>query len=136
MLRYFHKTGLENVYSRNWKMCFATRAAAGAMGFDLLVKNPKEASAATTAVMAEGSFTSKIRDRFGMTISGGQDALKGKIVRIGHMGFIDAWDVQNQLMAVGLVAKELGKSVNLDAGMKAYFDVISSKENLTPDDLR
>lgn len=136
VLRYFHKTGIDNVYRRNWQMCFATRAAARAMGFDLLVKHDSETSAVCTAVLAEGAYAGKIRDRFGLTISGGQDALKGKILRIGHMGYIDAWDVQNQLMAMALIAKELGKSVNTDAGMKTYFDVIASKEDFTPSDLK
>jgi len=136
VLRYFHKTGIDNIYRRNWKMCAATRQSAQAMGFDLLVKETSQVSAACTAVLCEGSYTGKIRDRFGMTVSGGQDALKGKIVRVGHMGFIDAWDVLNQMIAVGTVAQELGKKVDLAQGMKKFFEVIESKDDFTPSDLK
>jgi aspartate aminotransferase-like enzyme len=113
----------------------ATRAAGRAMGFELLVRNDSEASNACTAFLAEGSYTSKIRDNFGLVVSGGQDELKGKIVRIGHIGFIDAWDVAAQLQAVALTARQLGKSVDMEAGLKTYFDVVASDKDYTPADL-
>ena len=136
VLRYFHKTGPENVYKRGWKLTAATRAAAKAMGFDLLVKDESAVSSATTAVIAEGSYTGKMRDRFGMTVSGGQDALKGKIVRIGHIGYIDGWDVFNQLQALGIIGEELGRKVDLAAGAEAFFDIANSTNDYTPADLK
>jgi aspartate aminotransferase-like enzyme len=136
VLRYMHKTGPENIYKRGWKTCAATRAAAKAMGFELLVTNEADVSSACTAILAEGSYTGKIRDRFGMTIAGGQDALKGKIVRVGHLGYIDAWDTLSQLQAIALVGRELGKTVNLEAGVTAYFDIINSDKDYTPADLK
>ena len=136
-LRIFESTGLENVYKRGWKMCEATRAAAVAMGFELLVANMKDVSSACTAIKAEGSYTSKIRERFGMTVSGGQDALKGKIVRIGHMGYIDAWDVLNQIIALGQVAQlDMNRQVSLSAGVDAFFKVVNSETDCTPEDLK
>jgi aspartate aminotransferase-like enzyme len=136
VLRYFHKEGLETIFKRNWKMCFATRQAAKAMGFDLLVKNDSQVSAACTSILAEGSFTGEIRKKYGMTVSGGQDALKGKIVRVGHMGWIDAWDVANQIWSVGVVGQQLGKNVNPELGLKTFFDVVNSNVDFTPADLK
>jgi aspartate aminotransferase-like enzyme len=135
VLKYLHHEGLENVHRRGWKLAMATREAGRAMGFELLVKNDKDASNACTAFLAEGSYTSKIRDDFGLVVSGGQDELKGKIVRIGHIGFIDAWDVAAQLQAVALTARQLGKNVDMEAGLKAYFDVVASDKDYTPADL-
>jgi len=135
-LRYFHKVGLENVYKRTWRLAAATRASARAMGFDVLVKDEDAYSAACTSVLAEGSFTGQIRDRFGITISGGQDELKGKIVRVGHIGYIDGWDVVAQLQAIGRVGLSLGQKVDLAKGMDAFWNIAEAVEDFTPADLR
>jgi aspartate aminotransferase-like enzyme len=136
VLQYFDKEGLQNVYRRNWKMAAATRKAAVAMGFDLFVKNENAYSAVCTALHAEGSYGSKARSQYGLTISGGQDELKGKIVRIGHMGYIDGWDVLAQLQAIGRIAPGLGKPVDLAKGLAAFWDVMDSSADFTPSDLR
>jgi aspartate aminotransferase-like enzyme len=137
VLRYQHKVGLENLYKRSWKLSNATRAAAEAMGFELFVKNPRMVSAATTSIKAEGSYTKRMRERFGMTVSGGQDELKGKIVRFGHIGFIDGWDVCSQLLACAAVAQEFGKKTNIEAGVSAFFKVATNTSfDDTPEDLR
>ena len=136
VLRYFHKVGPENIYRRNWKMTFATREAAKAMGFDLLVKNDLQASAACTAILADGTYAGKIRDRFGMTMSGGQDELKGKIVRVGHMGYIDAIDVLNQLVMIARVAPDFGRQADLGKGLETFWKIAESKDDFTPADLK
>ncbi len=136
VLRYFDKVGLENIYKRSWQYTKASREAGAAMGFEPLVKKFEHASAACTPLIAEGSYTGKMRDRFGLTVSGGQDDLKGKIVRIGHIGFMDGWDVLTQLIALGKVGSDLGKSVDMDKGLQAFWKVMDSKEDFTPADLR
>ncbi len=136
VLKYFDKTGLENIYKRSWKLSAATRAAGRAMGFEPLVKDDGEASPACTALVAEGSFTGKIRDRYGLTVSGGQDELKGKIVRIGHIGYMDGWDVLSQIIALGRVGAELGKKVDMNAGMDAFWKIADSADDFTPTEYR
>jgi len=136
VLRYFDKEGLENVYRRNWKMAAATRKAAVAMGFELFVKDENAYSAVCTAIKAEGSYTGKARSQYGLTVSGGQDELKGKIVRFGHMGYIDGWDVMAQLQAVGRIAPGLGKPVDLAKSMTAFWEVMDSNNDFTPSDLK
>ncbi len=131
-LDYFEAEGLYNVYARNWKMTAATRAAAKAMGFELFVKDESSVSSACTAILAEGLYAGEIRKRYGLTMSGGQDELKGKIVRVGHMGYIDAWDVANQLQAIARVAPHFNKKVDGAAGMEAFWKVVESAEDFTP----
>jgi len=124
VLKHFNKVGLENIYKRSLRLSGATRAAGRAMGFEPLVKNDNDASPACTSLLAEGSYTGKLRDRFGLTVSGGQDELKGKIIRIGHIGYIDGWDVLSQLIALGRVGGELGKKVDINAGMDAFWKAL------------
>lgn len=136
VLRYFDKTGPDNIYKRNWKMAFSTREAARAMGFELFVKNDKDVSPVCTPIIAEGPFVKHMRDRFSLTMSGGQDELKGKIVRIGHMGYIDGWDVLSQLMGIGQVGRELGRTLNIEAGFETFWKLANSPEDMTPVEMR
>ena len=61
----------------------------------------------------------KLDDRFGITVVGGQDKLKGKIIRVGHMGYNDELDVIGALAALELVLSELGLEFEPGAGVAA-----------------
>jgi aspartate aminotransferase-like enzyme len=52
-----------------------------------------------------------LRDRHGVTLAPGQGALKGKIFRIGHIGWFDVFDITTALAAVELALTELGADV-------------------------
>ena len=41
-----------------------------------------------------------IRDKDGITIAGGQAEMKGKIIRMAHMGFIRKKDIDQGLVAL------------------------------------
>ncbi len=136
VLKYYQKVGIENVYKKNWKLCFATRAAIQKAGLSLFVKEDAAASAACTALMAGPTWTSQLRQKFGLTVSGGQDELKGKIVRIGHLGYIDGWDVAAQLLSIGEIAKAEGQKIDSAAMMAQFFAIIGEEKDFTPGDLK
>jgi aspartate aminotransferase-like enzyme len=52
-----------------------------------------------------------LRDRFGITIANGQGELKGKIFRIGHIGWFDIFDITTALGAVELVLTDAGAEI-------------------------
>jgi serine---pyruvate transaminase len=54
---------------------------------------------------------SALRDRFGITIANGQAELKGKIFRIGHIGWFDVFDITTALAAVELVLADAGAEI-------------------------
>ena len=58
-----------------------------------------------------GDVIRGVRDRFGITIANGQGELKGKIFRLGHIGWFDVFDITTQIAAVELVLAELGADV-------------------------
>jgi aspartate aminotransferase-like enzyme len=137
VLEYMHEVGLENIYKKNWRLCFAARAAIRAMGARLFVENDHEASAACTALYSEGIISGKpYQNKYKMTLSGGQDELKGKIMRIGHIGYMDAWDVCSQLLATARIFEASGKKINYDAVIKSFMDIAESEEDFTPEDLK
>ena len=57
--------------------------------------------------------------KYGITLAGGQGQIKGKIFRIGHLGYADTFDVIIAISAVEMALYELGYPVELGAGVKA-----------------
>jgi aspartate aminotransferase-like enzyme len=85
------------------------------MGLELFSPDD-ERSAVVTAVRApEGvdgtEVVSSLRDRFGITIANGQGDLKGKIFRIGHIGWFDVFDITTALAAVELTLADAGAEI-------------------------
>ena len=59
----------------------------------------------------------KLEKQYGLKLANGQDALKGKIIRLAHMGYIDQFDILAAIAGVELVLKEMGHPVELGAGL-------------------
>ena len=100
-----------------------------ALGLELLA--PDSPSDACTAIkVPEGidgaKIPSLIREKYGVAIAGGQDHLKGKIVRISHMGYVNAYDILSGLAALEFVLRDLGYSLETGASVKAAMDVLVS----------
>ncbi|MDX6409623.1 MAG: hypothetical protein QOE13_2694 [Gaiellaceae bacterium] len=107
--------GLEAAFDRHARLGRACREGAKAMGLELFSPD-EERSAVVTAIRApEGVDSTELvkglRDRFGMTIANGQGDLKGKIFRIGHIGWFDIFDITSALAAVELVLTDAGAEI-------------------------
>jgi aspartate aminotransferase-like enzyme len=107
--------GLEAAFERHARLGRACREGAKAMGLELFSPD-EERSAVVTAIRApEGVDATEIveglRDRFGITIANGQGSLKGKIFRIGHIGWFDVFDITTALAAVELVLADAGADI-------------------------
>ena len=50
----------------------------------------------------------KLEKQYGLKLANGQDQLKGKIIRLAHMGYIDQFDVLAALAGIELVLLEMG----------------------------
>ncbi len=111
--------GLDNVLKRHAKLANATREAVKAMGLELFSEKP---SNAVTAVKVPegvdgGALAKKMRDEQGVTIAGGQAALKGKIFRLAHLGYMDEYDTIGALAGIEIVLSQLGFDVRLGKGV-------------------
>ena len=60
-----------------------------------------------------------MRDRYGVTVAGGQGHLKGKIVRIAHCGYYGAFDIVVALTALEMSLRDLGHEAEPGAGAAA-----------------
>ena len=117
--------GLEAVFERHVRLGRAARAGAKAMGLELFSPD-EDRSAVVTAVLSPDAaeVISGVRNRFGITLAGGQGDLKGKIFRIGHIGWFDVFDITTALAAIEIVLAELGadieRGVAVTAALEAY----------------
>ena len=60
-----------------------------------------------------------MRDRYGVTIAGGQGHLKGQIARIAHCGYYGAFDIVVALTALEMALRDLGHDAEPGAGAGA-----------------
>ncbi len=128
ILKSIQKEGLENIYKRHALLAEAARSAIKAMGLNMYTKeNPCEG---LTAVLSpEGinaqDIVATMREKYGITIAGGQAQAKGKIFRLAHMGYMDQFDLISAISALELTLQELGFSIQLGAGLKAAQEVLA-----------
>jgi aspartate aminotransferase-like enzyme len=125
--------GWAAVHARHDRLARATRAGATALGLKLLA--PDAPSPAATAVLVPegidgGGLVRYLRERMGVTFMGGQDKLKGKIVRIGHLGYIGTFDVVTALAALELALAHFGMTVSFGKGVGAAEAILA--EGLPP----
>ena len=127
--------GLEAAFERHVRLGRAARAGVKALGLELFSPD-EDRSAVVTAVRAPGGIDSGdvvkgLRDRFGITIANGQGELKGKIFRLGHIGWFDVFDITTQIAAVELVLADLGAEVERGLAVTAALEAFSSEPSRT-----
>jgi serine---pyruvate transaminase len=115
--------GLAAVHDRHRLLGRAAREAAAALELELLGPEDEEANVVTAICLPEevdGARVPKLmRDRYGITVAGGQGRLKGRIVRIAHCGYFGAFDVIVAIAGLEMTLRELGHPVELGAGVGA-----------------
>jgi serine---pyruvate transaminase len=120
--------GLEAAFDRHVRLGRACRAGAKAMGLELFSPD-EDRSAVVTAIrmpadVDAGEVTRALSEEHGITLEGGRGPLVGKIVRIGHIGYVDVFDVAAALGALELVLAGRGadveRGVAASAALEAY----------------
>jgi aspartate aminotransferase-like enzyme len=126
-LKLMQEEGLDRVYARHDRMARATRAAASALGLRLLApENPSPA--ATGIVLPDGLNGEKLldylRERMGLTMAEGQDQLRGKVIRIAHVGYMGAFDVIVAVSGLEMALAKFGHPVPLGKGVAAAQEIL------------
>ncbi|MEA2364463.1 MAG: serine---pyruvate transaminase [Thermoleophilaceae bacterium] len=115
--------GLEAVYERHRLLGRATREAARALELDTFGETDENANVVTAIALPDSIDGAKVpklmRDRYGITIAGGQGHLTGKIARIAHCGYFGAFDIVVTVAGLEMTLRELGHEPELGAGVAA-----------------
>ena len=99
------KEGLQNIFARHARVADKARKWIKSRGLELLVADEKYASNTVTAAKAPADmevskFTGTLREEYKVVIAGGQGGMKGKVFRIGHLGFVTEKDMDEVLAAM------------------------------------
>jgi len=127
-IRLAREEGLDNILARHRLLSKAVKA--GIRGLDLpLFGEDLERSLIVTAVKVPDGISDEdivrlLRSRFGIVTGPGQGPLKGKIFRIGHLGWVQPLDVLTLFGALEVVLSELGYPLKLGAGVAAAQEVL------------
>ncbi|MDQ6989628.1 MAG: alanine--glyoxylate aminotransferase family protein [Mariprofundaceae bacterium] len=129
VLKMMLEEGLDNLYARHKVLAAAARAGFQALGMKLVSSSP--ATSATGAFVPDGvdgaAFVKYLRDEMGVTFAGGQDDLKGKIIRVAHLGYTDVFDVCTTMSAVEIALFKFGHPVQMGAGVAAAQTVLAAR---------
>jgi serine---pyruvate transaminase len=115
--------GLDRVFARHAVLARGARAGIHALGLERFGPEDDDANVVTAASLPESIDGAKVpklmRDRFGVTVAGGQGHLKGQIVRIAHCGYYGAFDIVVAMSALELTLRELGHEAEPGSGVAA-----------------
>lgn len=121
-LKRIRAEGIENLWARHERIAHACRQAVTAMGLKLFAERPNAALTVITVPDGiDGTATlKKLEKTYGYKLADGQDSMKGKIWRLSHMGYTDAFEVLGALAALELVLLESGFRLQPGAGVAAF----------------
>ena len=125
-LQMIRSEGIENIWKRHERLALALREGVKALGLKLFSESPS--FAVTPIWLPEGvewkAFNKTLKERYGITIAGGQEAFAGKIFRVSHLGYYDELDMITVLSALEMTLNDCGCKVELGKGIGAaqeYF---------------
>jgi aspartate aminotransferase-like enzyme len=120
--------GIEHVWKRTARLARATRAAGEAMGLKSFARDPSDSL--TALLLPEGldepTFRKRLRSEHGLIVAGGQDQLKGRVIRINHMGYVDEVDTLGAIGAIELTLVAMGHNDTLGKAIAAAMESISA----------
>jgi aspartate aminotransferase-like enzyme len=130
VLRMLEAEGLANVFKRHDRLARATRAGVEALGLSLFARaTPTPSLTAVSAppgVDAE-TIVAAFSTTHGITIAGGQGEMKGKVFRLGHMGYATELDTIVALSALEQVLADLGQPVDFGASVRAAQKIFAER---------
>jgi aspartate aminotransferase-like enzyme len=114
--------GLEDVLARHALLARATRAGAAAIGLDVYGDADERSTVVTAVELPDSIDGGKVPGalrKLGITANGGQEQLKGRILRIAHCGYFGAFDILTSLSGLEMALSQLGYEVEHGAGVGA-----------------
>ena len=118
-LKMMREEGLDNIFIRHKKHRLAISNAVKALNLKLFADeqclSPSITAIKTEEINAE-EFRKTIKNKFDILLAGGQDHLKGKIFRVGHLGYINDRDIISVISAISNTLLDLGKITTTQAG--------------------
>ncbi len=130
-LQRYHEHGMEAQLERHARYARAVRAALEALGFTIFSRPGAHSDTVVAAYPPEGvepkALLERLRERYGVMLSGGQAEFAGKIVRFGTMGDVTEADLLGAIGAIELGLADLGAAANAGTGTAAAIESLGAR---------
>lgn len=127
-LKLMRAEGLENIIARHARLAAAMRQGCEALGLALFAPAEGRGNAVTPVWVPEGVDGKKLvnlmKDQYGVTVADGQDDYKGRIFRVGHLGYFGDFDIITTLAALEMSLQALGYEFEAGSGIRAAEAVL------------
>lgn len=121
--------GIEKVWARTAFLGRAMRSAAEALGLKVFSQQPSDSvSGILYPAGVDDKFRKLLQGKYGCSVAGGQEHLKGKLFRVSHMGYVDPLDTIGLIAAIEYTLADLGADIPLGAGVTAAVKVLKDWE--------
>jgi serine---pyruvate transaminase len=129
--------GPQQVWEHNRRLARATRAGVKGLGLRLFSPDDDSAAMVTALLMPDGvdgqECYTVLRDRHGIVLAGGHGPLRGKIMRIGHMGYMNEFDIVTALAGLEMALAELGHTPPAPGGGVAAATALFAEQPVPVD---
>ncbi|UEX90955.1 pyridoxal-phosphate-dependent aminotransferase family protein [Staphylococcus ratti] len=126
--RYIDAIGFDNVIQHHYQIRDAVRAALKALNFELLVNDTYASPTVTAFIPKDEAELQKIKKelktQFNITIAGGQGKLKGRILRVGHMGDVSPFTLLSFIAALEILLTQHRNTSFIGQGTKVFTEVL------------
>jgi len=131
-LRLYFEEGPDVVLARHKVLAAAVKEGVRALGLDLFGENPEKAWAVTAVRAPEGidgnELVARVRSEHGIILAPGQGPLKGKVFRIGHLGYYDRLDILRGLAAIEMTLDGMGYPVKRGSAVAAAEEIFAAAD--------
>jgi aspartate aminotransferase-like enzyme len=130
-LERYHTDGMPGAWMRHATYARAVRGALEALGFTIFSRPDAHSVTVVAAYPPDGveppELLKRLRERYGVVLSGGQQELTGKIVRFGTMGDVTDGDILGAIGAIELALSDLGATPRPGAGTAAAIELLTDR---------
>jgi aspartate aminotransferase-like enzyme len=120
-LQMIRAEGIENIWKRHERLATGLREGIRGMGLQLFSESPSYA--VTPVWLPPGIewkvFNKTLKEKYGITIAGGQDDYAGKIFRVSHLGYYDELDMITIISALEMTLSDCGFAFEQGSGVRA-----------------
>jgi len=131
----YHSAGMESQFARHAGYARAIRAAFETLGFTIFsapdAHSVTVVAATPPAGVQAGAFLTRLREEYGVVLSGGQGELAGKIVRMGTMGDVSTGDILGAIGSIECALADIGAPVELGSGVAAASSELRAAATVT-----
>ncbi|MEM3507260.1 MAG: alanine--glyoxylate aminotransferase family protein, partial [Candidatus Bathyarchaeia archaeon] len=121
------KEGLEKRFQRHYKIAKVIWKAVENMGLKMLVEKDRSHTVSVIKYpngIVDDEFRKIMAEKWRVIVARGQERLRGKVFRIGHMGNVSLADIASTLNGIEATLKELGYKIELGLASSAFNEVL------------